>query len=236
VIYNGGWFAPVGRCANIIFRIARILTVLTEEHDRRTMQHAPLLTLASLLFVTLLFAGCASAANLQSMAPAAQSSAAAPAGLEEVVLPLSDYVVMASPLATPTPTPTADEKQYVTVVAQPRANLRSGPGTNFAIVAKVNTGGSLEVLGQSENNLWYKVAPPAGATGDEAWISADLTRTGGSAANVPVLAAGEALLRCEAVQRRRGRAGYARGGGRLPARRAPGDVGGRVFQHGHLDV
>jgi hypothetical protein len=102
--------------------------------------------------------------------------------------------VVASPLATPTPTPTSDEKQYITVVAQPRANLRSGPGTNFAIVAKVNNGGSLEVLGQSENRLWYQVVPPAGATGDEAWISADLTRAGGSAANVPVVATGEALL------------------------------------------
>lgn len=167
--------------------------MLTEEHARRTVQHAPLLALAALLSIALLLGGCASAANLQSMAPAA--AAPAPAGLEEVVAPLADYVIVQSPLATPTPTPDAEEKQYVTVIAQPRANLRSGPNTSSAIVAKVNPGGALEVAGQSEDKRWYKVMPPSGSNATEAWISADLVRLGGSAADVPVLAAaGEALL------------------------------------------
>jgi hypothetical protein len=60
----------------------------------------------------------------------------------------------------------------------------------------VNPGASLEVLGQSPDKRWYQVAVP-GASGDqpqEAWISADLVRVGGSAEQVPVLAPGEALL------------------------------------------
>jgi len=158
------------------------------------MQHSPLLAIASLVLLALLFGGCASAANLQSAVPAV--SDAAPTGLEEVVAPLSDYIVVTSPLATPTPTPDAEETQYVTVSSQIRANLRGGPGTTFAIVAKVNPGGSLELLAQSEDKLWYRVAPPTGVSTEEAWISADLVRMGGSADAVPVVAAatGDALL------------------------------------------
>lgn len=168
--------------------------MLTEEHTHRNMQHSPLLVFVSLLLLALLFGGCASAANLQSMTQSTQ--APAPVGLEEVVAPLSDYIVVTSPLATPTPTPDAEETQYVTVSSQIRANLRSGPGTSFAIVAKVNTGGSLELLAQSEDKLWYRVAPPTGVSAEEAWISADLVRLGGSADAVPVVATaeGDALL------------------------------------------
>lgn len=162
--------------------------MFTEEHNRRNMQRFPLFALFPLLLVALLLGGCASAANLQSMA-APVSQAPAPAGLEDVVAPLGEYVVVTSPLAPPTPTPDATEKQYVTVIAQPRANLRSAPSTTSAIVAKVNPGGALEVTGQSDNKLWYKVAPPSGVEAAEAWISADLVRLGGSAADVPVLAA-----------------------------------------------
>lgn len=164
--------------------------MLTEDSTHRNMQHSPLFALSALLLAALLFGGCASAANLQSMAAPA-SQAPAPAGLEDVVAPLSDYVVVTSPLTTPTPTPEAgEEKQYVTVIAQPRANLRSTASTNSAIVAKVNPGGALEVAGQSEDGRWYKVIPPSGVEATEAWISADLVRVGGSAADVPVVAAG----------------------------------------------
>ena len=94
--------------------------MLTEDSTHRNMQHSPLFALSALLLAALLFGGCASAANLQSMAAPA-SQAPAPAGLEDVVAPLSDYVVVTSPLTTPTPTPEAgEEKQYVTVIAQPR--------------------------------------------------------------------------------------------------------------------
>jgi hypothetical protein len=146
--------------------------------------------------------GCAtSAANLQSSLAAGGRSAAqapAPAGLEGVVAPLTDYVQAESPLATPTPLPEdEEEQQFVTVSTQGvRANLRSGPGTNNAIVTKVNPGASLELLGQSPDKRWYRVTVP-GATGSQpadAWISADLVRLGGSAAAVPVVAPGETLL------------------------------------------
>lgn len=168
--------------------------MLTEEHARlyrqhlQHLQHSPLFVLASILVLALLLGGCATpAANLQSLS--ATPVAPAPAGLENVVAPLSEYEVVVSPLPTPTATPeNTTEKQYVTVTAQPRANLRSGPGTSFAIVAKVNPGGALEVVGQSEDKLWYQVVSPSGVSATEAWVSADVVRLGGSADAVPVIA------------------------------------------------
>jgi hypothetical protein len=157
--------------------------------------------LTGLLLGALLLGGCAAnTANLQSLAQGAQvaqsAQAPAPQGLEDVIAPLAAYEQPQSPVATPTPA-AAEEKQYVTVnTAGVRANLRSGPGTNNAIVTKVNPNASLEVLGQSTDKRWYQVVVP-GATGDmpkEAWISADIVRAGGSADAVPVVAAGETLL------------------------------------------
>jgi hypothetical protein len=175
------------------------LIVVTEETVRRTVHHSPLFALTALLLAALLLGGCAtSAANLQSTVASAAQQAPAPQGLEGVVAPLSDYTQVSSPLATPTPeAEEEEEQQYVTVATQGvRANLRSGPGTNNAIVTKVNPGASLEVVAQSQDKRWYQVVVP-GATGDqpqEAWISADIVRTGGSADAVPVVALGETLL------------------------------------------
>ncbi len=174
--------------------------MVTEETVRltvkRSARHFSLLFCLLLLPALLLLSGCAaSTANLQALAPAAQ--APAPQGVEGVVAPLTDYALVSSPLATPSPTPAAQEKQYVTVATQGvRANLRGGPATTFEIVTKVNPGASLELLGQSEDKRWYQVAAPgaAGEPAKEAWISADLVRLGGSAADVPVLATGDALL------------------------------------------
>jgi len=65
-------------------------------------------------------------------------------------------------LPTPTPAPA-----YIEVVVNDAANLREGPGTDFAIVGKAASGEVLQVAGQSKNGEWYKL-------GDGAWIAAFL--------------------------------------------------------------
>jgi hypothetical protein len=65
-------------------------------------------------------------------------------------------------LPTPTPAPA-----FIEVVVNDAANLREGPGTDFAIVGKAASGAILQVAGQSENGEWYKLA-------DGAWIAAFL--------------------------------------------------------------
>lgn len=65
-------------------------------------------------------------------------------------------------LPTPTPAPA-----FIEVVVNDAANLREGPGTDFAIVGKAASGDTLQVAGQSEDGEWYKLA-------DGAWIAAFL--------------------------------------------------------------
>lgn len=170
--------------------------MLTVESTRRTQPHGPWLAVLALAVVALLLGGCAtSAANLQGLAAA---QAPTPASVSGVVAPISDYQLPGT-LATPTPTPAPaqGEKRYVTVATQGvRANLRSGAGTNFDIVTKINPGVALEVLGKSQDSRWYKVVVPAnaGATAKEAWISADLVSQGGAPGTLPVAASGGDIL------------------------------------------
>lgn len=65
-------------------------------------------------------------------------------------------------LPTPTPAPA-----FIEVTVNDVANLREGPGTDYAIVGKAASGATLQILGQSENGEWYKLA-------DGAWIAAFL--------------------------------------------------------------
>ena len=65
-------------------------------------------------------------------------------------------------LPTPTPAPA-----FIEVTVNEAANLREGPGTDFAIVGKAASGQTLQIAGQSEDGEWYKLA-------DGAWIAAFL--------------------------------------------------------------
>ena len=77
----------------------------------------------------------------------------------------------ASATATNTPTPSATPTVFGIVSSQRRANIRRGPGTNFAILAALEPGSGLQILGTSEDGGWYKVRLENGAEG---WISAAL--------------------------------------------------------------
>lgn len=98
----------------------------------------------------------------------------------------------ANPTPTPTPTPqaTAQPAEGATPVVQAqtsapastadgliatvnadRLNLRNGPGTDFAIVAKLLRGESVEVLSRNGSGDWWYVCCAAGTT-TEGWTSA----------------------------------------------------------------
>lgn len=80
--------------------------------------------------------------------------------------PLATPVPTAQPLALLLPTPTP-APIYIEAIVNDVANLRDGPGTDFAIVGKVAVGERVEIAGQSENGEWYRLA-------DDAWIAAFL--------------------------------------------------------------
>lgn len=65
-------------------------------------------------------------------------------------------------LPTPTPAPA-----FIEVIVNEAANLREGPGTEFAIVGRTASGDTVQVTGQTANGEWYRLA-------DGAWIAAFL--------------------------------------------------------------
>lgn len=73
----------------------------------------------------------------------------------------------APPPATPTPAPT----DAPTAAPQPQtmrsANLRAGPGTNYALVGSVAAQQAIEPVGRNEAGDWLQVGAAAG----EAWIA-----------------------------------------------------------------
>lgn len=60
-------------------------------------------------------------------------------------------------------------------------NVRTGPGTNFPVVTKVNTGDTVDIKDQAFG--WYKVVLPDGAT--TGWIASWLVDTGGTVPAAP---------------------------------------------------
>jgi len=154
----------------------------------------------------LLVAGCAaSAANLPAAAPLADASL--PPTINNVLEPLEAYQPPVSekaesPLPTPTATPESGEQLRITIISQIRANVRSGPGTSFDIVAKANPGLTFDVMGRSEDGAWYQVATNVdgitaveGQSAENGWVASELVRIAGEG-DAPIVAAptGSALL------------------------------------------
>lgn len=66
----------------------------------------------------------------------------------------------------PTPTPTS-AATFIETTVNDAANLRAGPGTDFAIIGKAASGETVQVVGQNASGEWYQLA-------DGAWIAAFL--------------------------------------------------------------
>jgi uncharacterized protein YgiM (DUF1202 family) len=77
--------------------------------------------------------------------------------------------------------PSAPVSAVVTSSAD-RLNVRSGPGTNFGVVAKLLGGAPLQIIGQDTAGAWYQVRAD-GITGD-AWVFAQFVVVDGTAAPV----------------------------------------------------
>lgn len=153
----------------------------------------PLLILAVLALLPLAFAACVvpSTGSQIQFAPAPAT-------------PMETYGgVLESPAdfdmpPTPTPVPIADRPLAVVSLTDTRANIRSGPGTNAAIVGKGNPGDSFEVLGRNENDTWYQVCcvqgpeDPEGQPETTGWISASIIDLINEGEEIPVAVAADA--------------------------------------------
>jgi uncharacterized protein YraI len=69
-------------------------------------------------------------------------------------------------------------------IARSRVNLRSGPGTSYAVVGGANQGEQFGVVGRNAAGDWYKINRTATET---AWVSAPLVEVIGDAKQIPVV-------------------------------------------------
>ncbi len=64
------------------------------------------------------------------------------------------------------------------------ANVRSGPGTEYAVIGQVSQGDSYIITGRNAAGNWYQIA---GVSNQLAWIFSELLTVQGSSADIPVI-------------------------------------------------
>ena len=96
---------------------------------------------------------------------------------------------IATPPLPQTVTPPAPPSGAAIATAVDFVNVRSGPGTNYTILAVAPPGASGEITGKSSDGAWWQVKIPSAYSADGlGWVSADWVVTQNSG-NVPVVAA-----------------------------------------------
>lgn len=70
-----------------------------------------------------------------------------------------------------TPTPAGPQ-----IIAATGVNIRSGPGTNYAVLGQLSAGQSLPVVARNEAATWWQVPLPDGSFG---WVSASVVKDNG---------------------------------------------------------
>lgn len=145
-----------------------------------------------LFLIGIITAGCvisppaSSNATTKSAANATviSNTVALPDTFNGAVADLSNYI-----LPSATPTTTAKGKTSVVInTGGSRANIRSGPGTNFPIVAKVAPGTAFTVVSKSQDETWWQiccVAPSSLITGTKtttgtAWVASSVVKVAGA--------------------------------------------------------
>jgi uncharacterized protein YraI len=69
-------------------------------------------------------------------------------------------------------------------------NLRSGPGTDFALVGRVNAGMALPIVGRDPAQpAWWQVRAVTDSGEQSVWVFGELVRTAGPMDTIPVVVA-----------------------------------------------
>ena len=87
--------------------------------------------------------------------------------MKRIVLPLVLLFFLLSSVAS-----AQSEVALATVLK--RSNLRSGPGTTYAIIGKANPGQTFTIVDQNEAGTWYQVIDGPADEGRDRWIAAFL--------------------------------------------------------------
>jgi len=126
----------------------------------------------------------------------ASSNSPAVASESEIVPPPDTFGGLISSISeyvSPTPIPTPEPSTTVIVNTNgARANIRSGPGLDFPIVAKGYPGDAFEVLSRSGDQAWWQICCITNADGattttaDESWVAASVVRVAGDGEDVAI--------------------------------------------------
>ncbi|NJN84189.1 MAG: SH3 domain-containing protein [Caldilineaceae bacterium] len=127
--------------------------------------------------------GCVAASPFQGVAPAET-------GVSDALLSdISNFDF------APEESTEASDVTALVITEGSRANIRSGPGLDFPIVAKANPDDTFEVVGRSQDGEWWQICcvTPLDASGDAedipAWLAKVVIETEGDVDSVPVLQA-----------------------------------------------
>ncbi|MCX7669234.1 MAG: SH3 domain-containing protein, partial [Anaerolineae bacterium] len=106
-------------------------------------------------------------------------------------LPTATSAPTATPLptATPAPTatlaPTATEAPPRVKVTSDQLNIRSGPGTAYPVVGRLQRDDEAKVIGKSEDGKWWQIEVKEG----KGWVSGEFVAPSGPVAGLPVVKA-----------------------------------------------
>jgi SH3-like domain-containing protein len=104
--------------------------------------------------------------------------------------PTATQTATPAPTNTATPTPTATSVSFSVVIAIDGVNVRRGPSTGYAAVAKVeNAGTTATAIGRSADNQWVEICC---IDGQQGWILATFVQIG-DISQLPISPAPETL-------------------------------------------
>lgn len=89
------------------------------------------------------------------------------------------------PTATPEPPTATPEPRPEVVVNNPRVNVRSGPGADFAVLGQVLQGQRLEIVGRDQAAEWWQICCFEGQTG---WLASEVVTAEGPLERVALAA------------------------------------------------
>jgi hypothetical protein len=99
----------------------------------------------------------------------------------------TDTATVPAPTAAPTITPTV-AVETATVTADDTVNVRSGPGTGYAILGQLTTGQTVEAIGRNADSSWWQIVGEYGGnTENRAWVFGQLVTPNAAAAGLPVV-------------------------------------------------
>ncbi len=113
------------------------------------------------------------------------SPLSSPVAMAAAVTDTTPLTGTAAPVSAPTTSVVAATGSPSLTVTTASVNLRSGPGTGYALQGQLTQGQTATVVGKSADGTWWQIE----AAGTTAWVFGELVQANATAARVPVVKA-----------------------------------------------